>query len=424
MADQSSKPSDSPRPTICRNCGSIIGGGESQCAVCGTAAGNAASNRNSRSVPDGETMRFARAILDRPHKFTIVLLVVNIFIFLLMWNSSGMASKALWAFEDPVLVAYGAKVNSLISEQRQWWRFITPIFVHVSLPHLLVNMYSLWMVGPYVEKLYGSARFVVFWMATGIAGVVASYLTFRPPSAGASGSIFGLVGVLFVFGIKFRHELPEGFKRAFGTGMLPVIFINLFIGYLGSGFIDNAAHLGGLAAGALIALAVNYRRPGERSATTTVWQILQAVSLGLVAVSFLMAYKNSPSPSLPAVQQQARVEAEQARNFVSYVKAIADGGDAFYAAIKDGDLKTMDQALKNLDAAPQLDAKSNELKERLKGLMGEARVLSTADRSSKAYQEKQTTITKDFVAWNKEYNDWLKTTGRNYGGLVEVDETR
>ena len=66
------------------------------------------------------------------------------------------------------------------------------------------------------------------------------------PSVGASGALFGLVGVLFVFGIKFRRELPEGFKRAFGVGMLPIIVINLIIGYLGRGFIDNAAHLGGL----------------------------------------------------------------------------------------------------------------------------------------------------------------------------------
>src|SRR5258706_8167651 len=118
-------------------------------------------------------------------------------------------------------------------------------------------MYSLWMVGPYVEKLYGSAKFVVFWVLSGIAGVVASYLTVLQPgspwtgisfifksqdglSAGASGALFGLLGVLFVFGIKFRNELPEGFKRAFGTGLLPVLMINLFIGYLGRGLIDNA----------------------------------------------------------------------------------------------------------------------------------------------------------------------------------------
>jgi rhomboid protease GluP len=77
--------------------------------------------------------------------------------------------------------------------------------------------------------------------------------------------LFGLVGVLFIFGIKFRHELPEGFKRAFGTGMLPIIVINLVIGFVGRGFIDNAAHLGGLLSGAALALAVDYRRPGERA---------------------------------------------------------------------------------------------------------------------------------------------------------------
>src|SRR5438270_9783107 len=153
-------------------------------------------------------------------------------------------------------------------------------------------MYGLWMIGPYVERLYGSAKFVVLWVLTGVAGVVASYLCVRPelavgtvgrflfraedgPAAGASGALFGLVGVLFVFGIKFRRELPEGFKRAFGTGMLPIIMINLFIGYLGRGFIDNAAHLGGLLSGAGLALVVQYRRPGEHGAIAATWRVLQ-----------------------------------------------------------------------------------------------------------------------------------------------------
>src|SRR6185436_17481336 len=170
-----------------------------------------------------------------------------------------------------VLLAFGAKLNYFIQNQLEWWRLVTPMFLHVNLLHLLINMYSLWIVGPYVEKLYGSAKFVVFWVLTGVAGLVASYLTVRPgmsvgsigrflfknadvPSAGASGALFGLVGVLFVFGIKFRHELPEGFRRAFGTGLLPMIMLNLFIGYVGRGFIDNAAHLGGLLSGALVAL--------------------------------------------------------------------------------------------------------------------------------------------------------------------------
>ena len=214
-------------------------------------------------VADGETMRFARAVLDRPYKFTIILLVANIFVFTLMWQTSGMPFGFLTPLPESVLIPFGAKLNYFIRAEHQWWRFVTPMFLHVNVLHLLVNMYSLWIVGPYVERLYGSAKFVVFWILTGMAGVFASYLTVRPemsvgpiarfifkstdaPSAGASGALFGLVGVLFVFGIKFRHELPEGFKRAFGTGLLPMIMLNLFIGYVGRGFIDNAAHLGGM----------------------------------------------------------------------------------------------------------------------------------------------------------------------------------
>ena len=72
------------------------------------------------------------------------------FVFLLMWQSSGMGSQVLWeGFPEPVLIGYGAKVNALINSG-EWWRFVTPMFIHVNLPHLLINMYSLWMVGPYV----------------------------------------------------------------------------------------------------------------------------------------------------------------------------------------------------------------------------------------------------------------------------------
>src|SRR5256886_11196626 len=122
-----------------------------------------------------------------------------------------MSTLVLWtAFPEEVLRAYGAKTNSSILFDHEWWRFVTPIFIHVNLPDLLINMYSLWVIGPWVEKLYGSAKFVVFWVSTGIAGVLASYLTFVPgahpgvlasfliktgdlPSAGASGALFGLV---------------------------------------------------------------------------------------------------------------------------------------------------------------------------------------------------------------------------------------
>lgn len=301
-------PNYSGRPTICRNCGALIGAGENECHVCGAPLSPAAA----RPIPLHEryNLSYARAVLTRPYIFTIVFLIANFFVFLLMWASSEMSSLALWiGFPEGVLYSYGAKTNYLIGQKHEWWRLVTPIFLHANLLHVLMNMYGLWILGPWVEKLYGSARFVFFWVVTGIAGVLASYLTVIPgshpgliasfliknhddPSVGASGALFGLIGVLFVFGLKYRRELPDGFKRAFGTGMLPVILINLAIGFAGRSIIDNAAHLGGLLSGAALAAVVGYKRPGQSASVTLVWRVLQILALVIVAISFFMVARN------------------------------------------------------------------------------------------------------------------------------------
>lgn len=391
-------------------------------------------------MPDRETLRFARALMERPYKFTIILLMTNLFVYMLMWQSSGMRFSLLGILGGPVLVAYGAKLNVLVHEG-QWWRFVTPIFIHVNLLHLLVNMYGLWIIGPYVEKLYGGSKFVVFWVLTGIAGVVASYLTVvspdRPlgslgrfifkiedePSAGASGALFGLVGVLFVFGIKFRHELPEGFKRAFGIGLLPMIVLNLFIGYIGRGIIDNAAHLGGLAAGAALALVVDYRRPGERSRVAIVWQVLRAAALAVVAVSFVQVARHF-GDAPPASLAKLPIQITTADNFVVYVKAINEAQDAFYAAIHDDDLKPSASAIQNLNNAPYLDEKAHELRETIRNLLLEAATINapgTAANDAEDTNQKKARLIQSRDVWAKDYDKWLKTAGKRFRGLIEVE---
>ncbi|HKR60169.1 MAG TPA: rhomboid family intramembrane serine protease [Pyrinomonadaceae bacterium] len=369
--------------------------------------------------------------MERPYKFTIILLVANLFVYMLMWQSSGLRFSLLSVFPQPVLVAYGAKLNALVAAG-QWWRFVTPMFIHVNLMHLLVNMYSLWIIGPYVEKLYGSTKFVVFWVLTGIAGVVASYLTvvgpdvpmgalgrflFKihdDPSAGASGALFGLVGVLFVFGIKFRHELPEGFKRAFGTGLLPMIALNLFIGYVGRGIIDNAAHLGGLVAGAALALVVDYRRPGERSGVAIVWQILRAAALALLVISFVQVARHFRDPvPTSLVTLPIQIDATGI-NFVVYSKAINEAQEAFDAAAEEGNTQHITAAVNGLNSAPYLDERANELRERLRALLFEAATLS----ASGAPANKEELKLKKSV-WAKDYNEWLRTAGKKYGGMVQ-----
>ncbi len=388
---------------------------------------NAAPARTAVPAPalDNETMRFARAVLDRPYLFTIVFLIANFFVFLLMWHASGMSTNALWVFPGPVLIRYGAKLNLLINQQpHQWWRFVTPMFLHGSLLHLLVNMYSLWMIGPYVEKLYGSARFVFFWVVTGIAGVVASYLTVvgpstnvgslgrfvlkahDDPSVGASGALFGLVGVLFVFGIKFRNELPEGFKRAFGTGLLPVIMINLFIGFMGRGFIDNAAHLGGLASGAALALVVGYRRPGESSSMSLVWKILQAASLALVLFSFarVVQHAGEPTPFDGATEEQVVAPSVKAQDFLTFVKAINGAQDALVKSAE-GDASGLDAANATLEQVNAPDVKSDQLKRKLQALLLRAKVTDSTP-------SQKTQLQTDLGAWDQEYENWLKTANK------------
>src|SRR5690349_23883838 len=133
--------------------------------------------------------------------------------------------------DDVNLLAFGAKWNPLIN-QGEYWRFVTPVFIHIGLLHLFFNSYALWMVGPQVEKLYGGARFVLLCILTGICGVAGSYF-YRPEglSAGASGAIFGLFGVLLVFGFRHRRHVPPFFREAVIKGVLPTILINLVIGF-------------------------------------------------------------------------------------------------------------------------------------------------------------------------------------------------
>lgn len=419
---------------MCRSCGAIVGGGEPQCAVCGTPNAQSSERLHHPRTADRETIRFARAILSRPNIFTIVVLIANLFVFMLMWQSSGLTSQVLWqGFPEPVLVAYGAKLNYLINApHHQWWRFITPMFVHVNLPHLLVNMYSLWIVGPYVEKLYGSAKFIAFWVLTGLAGVVGSYLSVQPrlatggfgrflfkttdvASAGASGALFGLVGVLFVFGIKFRRELPEGFRRAFGTGMLPIIIINLFIGYLGRGFIDNAAHLGGLLSGAALATVVQYRRVGERRGLAAAWRIAQVLVLSLVVVAFYKTGRNFNRSlqlaHLPALNQQAQL-------FLSYIGTMNALRVKTADVIQNRNLTDVGGLTQLAVQAPAPDERAAELRERLVSILSRATsevasatpVSGAGPRLPPPVDQK---LVEEFQQWNTDYDQWLASAGKN-----------
>ena len=176
----------------------------------------------------------------------------------------------------------------------EYWRLWSVTLLHGSLLHLFFNMYALYLAGPIVERWYGSVRFVLFYLACAAAGSVGSFVFGGDlPSVGASGAIFGLFGLLLVAG-RVHKPVDRGSRMLVSQlGML--ILINIGFGFVFPG-IDNAAHLGGLAAGAFLGalipptavptLASLWQRVGE-AGTAHVARVpvsVMALALGAVAV--------------------------------------------------------------------------------------------------------------------------------------------
>jgi len=221
-------------------------------------------------------IEFVRAFWARPSNVTYVIFGLNILVFVLMQLAGGSTN-------DATLMSFGVKSNYDI-DHGQIWRLVTPIFLHIGILHIFFNSYAIWVVGPQVEKLYGAARFTIIYILCGVGGVYGSYLMHPESlSAGASGAIFGLFGAMLVFGFKYRSSIPPAFAKAVDRRVLPVIVINLFIGYM-IPHIDNSAHVAGLLTGAALAAIIPYQRPG--SETPGVFKILQAALVIVVVLSF------------------------------------------------------------------------------------------------------------------------------------------
>lgn len=150
-----------------------------------------------------------------------------------------------------VLILLGANFRTLVAEG-QVWRFFTSMFLHIGLQHLLFNAYALFIFGAEMERVFGRARFITIYVISGLFGSWASF-TFNDAliSAGASGAIFGVIGMQLTYFFKYRKILGQ-FGRSRLLNILIIAVINLGFGMTVAG-IDNFAHMGGLISGALLA---------------------------------------------------------------------------------------------------------------------------------------------------------------------------
>jgi membrane associated rhomboid family serine protease len=157
------------------------------------------------------------------------------------------------------------------------WRMITALFVHspTSFLHILFNMYSLFVIGPILERMLGRIRFLALYLLSGLGGSVA-VLLIAPgtPVVGASGAIFGLLGAFFVIQRKLGGNTVQ---------VLIVIGLNLVIGFIVPG-VAWQAHVGGLVVGAAVALVyLRTRRVDQRTVqivlTTGIFVALVVITL-------------------------------------------------------------------------------------------------------------------------------------------------
>ena len=181
---------------------------------------------------------FARSRGDaRRITLTLVIIAVTSIISLTaLFSQDGQALYALFQLDKPAVAA------------GEYWRLWSVTLLHGDLIHLGFNMYALYLAGTIVERWYGSLRFLLFYLACAAAGSVASFVFGgNIPSVGASGAIFGLFGVLLAAG-RIHHPVDRQ-SRGIVSQLMFLVVINIVFGFASGGSIDNAAHLGGLAAG-------------------------------------------------------------------------------------------------------------------------------------------------------------------------------
>ena len=144
------------------------------------------------------------------------------------------------------LTYWGAKSNTHILAG-EYWRLLTPMFLHVGIIHLGFNSYFLFRIGPQIERTYGHLRFMVIYLLSGIAGAVASFAFNIHPSIGASGALFGLLGAMLPLFYRNRNLLNAKSQM---RSIIMTIVVNLLYG-LQPG-IDNWGHVGGLLSGLVL----------------------------------------------------------------------------------------------------------------------------------------------------------------------------
>ena len=200
------------------------------------------------------------------------------------------------------LIQFGAYSYHLIIEDGEYWRLLTSTFLHAHALHLLLNMGILFLLGTLLEGLYGRGRFLFLYLISAIVSSVASLLFVQNAlGVGASGAVFGLIGVAVALGLRYKDRLPRRLGRILGLRLLPFIGIDLLLGFFVLPHfnynVNNAAHISGLLTGFIGGLVLTPEifsyRERERRIVAGLTAALVALTIASGVIPVLHALNNS-----------------------------------------------------------------------------------------------------------------------------------
>ena len=232
------------------------------------------------------------------------LIGINLLVFLAMLASGA----GLWHSSNAVQLAWGANFGPA-TQDGEWWRLGSALFLHFGALHLVMNMWALWDGGQLVERMYGHLRFAAIYFISGISGNLLSLVSHHGQaiSGGASGAIFGVYGALLVcLWRERRHLQPREFRWLF-WGASGFAALTIVLGLLIPG-IDNAAHVGGfltgLLSGVMLARALD-------AGQTLPWRP-RSLAAAVYALALLLLVSQIPEPAWRwSEEAQARKEVSE-----------------------------------------------------------------------------------------------------------------
>ena len=224
---------------MCPHCRAFITSKDHVCPYCGEKVGARAIDRRSPVDALGGLIPHARFA-------TTMILLINVGLYLAMVvHSMGLGnSGAFMDLDLQTLYQFGGKFRRNILGG-EWWRLVTAGFLHGGLLHIGMNCYVLFDLGAQVDEIYGTSRFVTFYILSTIGGFAASTYWSAAPSVGASAGLFGLIGVMIALGVNSQTSVGAAIRGMY----IRWAIYGLLFGLLPYFRVDNAAHIGGLVTG-------------------------------------------------------------------------------------------------------------------------------------------------------------------------------